>query len=130
MEGGNIDAAQEQAERIAFSLLQDGGQKIRMATIESPSRALKQGERNIASITSTLTTPVEWSGKLGKDPWGNPFHFRFLKNKLGAPVQIVVWSDGPSKKAKEPVVLMSSSSGVEELDFDKSDVVVTKISVR
>ncbi len=121
MEGGNIDKAKQEAERLALGLIQDGGVSLRLA-----SQNKTDTSRSIASVGKEIT----WSGNLGKDPWGQPFQYRFLKNKNGAPVQIVVWSSGPGKVNQAPRVSVSAVSGVEELQFDQTDVVLTKLSVR
>ncbi len=35
-------------------------------------------------------------GRIGRDPWGNAFHYDFLEDEAKSKVFISVWSDGPN----------------------------------
>ncbi len=41
-------------------------------------------------------------GEISKDPWGAPFNYFIVKNKMGSPTHIVVWSTGPDKEKNAP----------------------------
>jgi len=47
----------------------------------------------------------EWEGNLSTplDPWGNQYHFAFLKNSKNEPNRIAVWSDGPDHLSQTSV---------------------------
>lgn len=126
-EGEHIDQAKRETEKLAKDLVSSEGKTLRIA-----SSANFNSEKNSRSIASVgISSPEKsWEGNFGKDPWGKPYHFRFLKNKRGAPVQIVVWSDGPSQHPHVADIKLSYTNGVEEINFDRGDVVISKLSVR
>jgi hypothetical protein len=57
---------------------------------------------DLESIRSHLKSG-EWEGNIGRDPWGNPYHFSFLKNSKGATTHVAVWSDGPNHVSETSV---------------------------
>jgi hypothetical protein len=115
LEIGNIDKAQREARNLAFELIHnDKYQQLRVGSYH-----VQEQSREIASTPEN----TQWEGESGKDPWGNPYHFRFLRNEKGMPVQIVVWSRGPEKALSEPMAKASLVNGVEELKLSPDDVV-------
>lgn len=114
LESGNIEKAQKETHDLAFELLNSADNKaLRLA---SAPVSMAKGSRGIASVGDN-----SWSGSAKKDPWGNPYHFRFLRNSKGMPVELVVWSEGPDKKTP-PEVKVSSRDGAERVDFAPDDV--------
>lgn len=117
LEVGNIDKAQRDARTLAFELLHnDKYQNLRLASAVAPASSRSRG---IASVSATDSV---WTGEAGKDPWGNPYRFRFLRNDKGMPVEIVVWSHGPEKKHLSDVKVIQTN-GMERLQLDPDDVV-------
>ena len=116
LESGNIEKAQKEAHDLAFELLNSpDATALRLA---SAPVSMKKDTRNIASVDDNSA----WSGSAKKDPWGNPYHFRFLRNAKGMPVELVVWSEGPDKKTP-PQVRTSSLDGAERVELAPDDVV-------
>ncbi|MEO0337163.1 MAG: hypothetical protein AAF202_12265, partial [Pseudomonadota bacterium] len=37
-------------------------------------------------------------GIIGKDPWGQPFHYKFIADEKGKDELLMVWSAGPDGK--------------------------------
>lgn len=125
MEVGNIDRAQREARNLAFELLHDDKfQKLRLGSYKVQNS--NQG-RAIASVPKDDS----WSGELGKDPWGQPYKFRFLRNKEGMPVEIAVWSQGPDTKldSSKFEAKVSRVGDVEQIELHP-DFVVTQVPLR
>ncbi len=132
LESGNMEQAQKEALSLASRLLnsKDSASLLRIAS-DKPRLPEKSEGRAIASIgKSDVAKDIPWTGQSGKDPWGNPYHFRFMRNAKGMPVEIAVWSDGPDKADSVPDIKSSSINGVERLEFHKNDVVVSTLPVR
>lgn len=122
LQSGNIEKAQKETHQIAFDLL--NSQETGLLRIASTSsQKLGQG-RAVASVDRS-DVPSMWTGQAKQDPWGTPYHFRFLRNSKGMPVQLVVWSEGPDKKTSQPTVKVSSADGLEHMEFAADDVVAT-----
>lgn len=113
LQSGNIEKAQKETHDLAFELLNSADNSaLRLA---SHPISLGSSARGIASVDEQSA----WIGSSKKDPWGNPYHFRFLRNAQGMPVELVVWSEGPDKKSLPDV---RSQDGVEKADFASDDV--------
>ncbi len=127
----DIVKAKTETENLARRLVTGGRVMTAGSSINS-----KKG-RTIASVLpvsivspASLVSIDALAGSYGKDPWGQPYHFQFLKNKLGAPAQLAVWSDGPSKIHHTAELKLSDPNGVEDINFDKSGTVISKVSIR
>src|SRR5947209_3759882 len=88
----NVNIAKRDLNIISNSLLSPNT----LNTLANYDPVKKSSGRSIASIeSSALAAPVdikslqehlkkgEWEGDVGKDPWGNPYHFAYLKNSKG-----------------------------------------------
>jgi hypothetical protein len=65
----------------------------------------------------------EWEGDIGKDPWGHPYHFSFLKNSKGMTTHVAVWSDGPNNKNETSVHnLLPANQKSENIEFKGDDL--------
>jgi hypothetical protein len=105
----NIQVAQNQAFSLSQSLLSPKMLEIMAAR----SNGEEFGSRSIASVSSddskipnidmaSIKSHLkngEWEGDVGKDPWGTPYHFAFIRNAQGTPTHVAVWSDGPNHKS-------------------------------
>jgi hypothetical protein len=94
------------------------------------------GGRAIASVDDKSTTPAidlasiqkhlksgEWEGDVGKDPWGRPYHFSFIRNAAGMRTHVAVWSDGPNQINDSDVKSkLTSVEHPEALKFHGDDV--------
>lgn len=79
--------------------------------VESLAQQIRVEQFSPEPSPSNMRTPAEQdrtvtklsgSGRIGRDPWGNPFHYNIQKTQaLGkkAKAWIYVWSDGPSHEA-------------------------------
>lgn len=67
---------------------------------------LGQNGRSPASI-GTKSLELRETGTVGRDPWGEPYHYRFLSSEENQ-VKVLVWSAGPNQK-------------VDTLDLDDED---------
>ena len=45
-------------------------------------------------LASSAEKNISHEGIVGTDPWGNPYHYRVLKDIYGQPTHLVVWSWG------------------------------------
>jgi hypothetical protein len=94
----------------------------------------KQNSRNVASVEKTFTKPDpeslkshlkngEWEGDIGRDPWGHPYHFSFLRNSKGQATHVAVWSDGPNQKNETQVKAeMGNNPNPKMLEFKGDDL--------
>lgn len=73
---------------------------------ESPSRG-------IASEQNTSVQTVE-EGEIGRDPWGHPFFYKKLPDRL------VIWSKGPNNK-------LDSSMNQIETNFSENDDIIVVV---
>ena len=91
-------------EKAKVSLVQIGQAMI------SPPNLSTANNRSVASVDPHSTSTSvdfeairqhlqkgEWEGDIGKDPWGRPYHFSFLRNSSGMHTHVAVWSDGPNQ---------------------------------
>lgn len=53
-----------------------------------------------AKIRSVRLGP---EGIIGEDPWGKPFHYRFVENSMGEWTHLIVWSVGPDQRLSKSV---------------------------
>lgn len=69
------------------------------------SRRFASADNTNSSETGAVhpTLPTLFDGKIGKDPWGRPFHYRLLRTVDGQPLRIWVWSDGPNQRDDSPM---------------------------
>ncbi|NQZ00026.1 MAG: type II secretion system protein GspG [Bdellovibrionales bacterium] len=87
--------AQRSAENISAQLL-----SMRLKNLQFD---LVEKGRNVASQDSSeelKKTKVELGphGIIGKDPWGHPFHYKFVADEKGKSEVLMVWSAGPDGK--------------------------------
>tara|TARA_B100001248_G_scaffold262716_1_gene261423 strand:+ start:17769 stop:18239 length:471 start_codon:yes stop_codon:yes gene_type:complete len=59
-------------------------------------------------------------GIVGIDPWGNPYHYRVLKDVYGQPTHLVVWSWGSNAKEETQNIEFGASKG--EVRFQGDDL--------
>jgi hypothetical protein len=64
----------------------------------------------------------ELEGKVGQDPWGNPYDFAFLRNEKGATNRVAVWSEGPDHISQTSVQRQSvGSNKSDSVEFKADD---------
>lgn len=90
-----IQNPEQNVQAMAFGL----GQQLLAESIKMPAvNELGAQQRGIASIPSAAAVaPTE--GLRGTDPWGKPFHYKFIKNNSNVTVAVAVWSDGKDQKS-------------------------------
>lgn len=57
-----------------------------------------------------------------RDPWGQPYRAKFLKNPYGIPTHLVVWSPGPNGQQDTASVESSAKVGAMAVVFDGDDL--------
>lgn len=92
--------ARHKAEGMAHQLL-DGG--VKFIQVRRTKNRLERTQRGPASSghqpSHIANNPFGIQGEIGKDPWGNPYRYRFVENEQGQLVSVVVWSDGPNRSS-------------------------------
>ena len=74
-----------------------GKEEVALKEIQGLSQEILLGE-NSSSTKGRAPSSVEGGVQdpvMAKDPWGVPYQFHFVKNELGQPVYLVIWSAGP-----------------------------------
>jgi hypothetical protein len=102
LETGNIEKAQVDARKIASELLYSKDtEHLRLASGSAKPEASGRGVASVGLVAKN--DEANWAGSIGKDPWGNPYHFKFLRNENGMPVEVKVWSEGPEMQGTDTV---------------------------
>jgi hypothetical protein len=135
----NVQVARNQLGELGHTLMDP----VALNIVSMNSEPKSQNDRSVASIHEDNKIPSfdiedlknhvkknEWEGQIGKDPWGNPYHFAFLKNQNGVVSHVAVWSDGPNHTAETSVRdQMGQKPGVDsivanpmEIKFQGDDV--------
>ncbi len=81
--------------------------------ISSNQQETSQG-REIAS-----DEPINWEGIVGQDPWGQPYHYRTIRNAYGLPTHLIVWSKGPNAYQDTKVSVLNNT---KDLVFEGDDI--------
>jgi hypothetical protein len=134
LESGGIKKAQSDISEIGKNLLLPA---VSHESFLAATRPRITSKRGIASVDAdkshsqiseqTLLAMVKKqkdSGEEGLDPWGKPYQFLFVRNKLGAQTHIAVWSSGPDQKNETDVTaqLAQNAGGPISLSFQGDDV--------
>jgi hypothetical protein len=99
LNSGEIEVAQRDAEAIARTLVNPND----TSTFQFLTNAQAQQKRGIASVNpAKFHRDPKWTGEAGKDPWGRPYRYVFIRGASGAPTHVVVWSEGPNGKNEMP----------------------------
>lgn len=88
------------AENISLQLMNLSVSKFQQKT-EKNYRGLASlqgpdGEASRAGSDGTKSLGSE--GTIGRDPWGNPFRYKFVENGEGEWSYLIIWSSGPDSK--------------------------------
>jgi hypothetical protein len=85
------DQARRMAENISAQLM-----NLSPSQLKLQDSAVGAGSRGPASVGPTPGAhKLGPEGQIGVDPWGRPFHYRFVEDPKGAWSHLVVWSRGP-----------------------------------
>jgi hypothetical protein len=108
----SLDRAKNEAQSLGQTLLDPRN----IQTMVSGNSTTEKSGRSIASLPRAENLPKldvesmkahlkngEWEGNISTDPWGDPYHFAFLKNAKGIPAYVAVWSDGPDHVSQTSV---------------------------
>ncbi|HEX4923026.1 MAG TPA: hypothetical protein VFV50_03035 [Bdellovibrionales bacterium] len=57
-----------------------------------------------------------------RDPWGQPYKAKFLRNPYGIPTHLVIWSPGPNGHHDTASVESSAKVGAMAVVFDGDDL--------
>jgi hypothetical protein len=84
------------AEALAHQIASGG-----LAEIKNNAKPESSTNRGPASVEISAEASLLdlYEGELGKDPWGQPYHYKLVRSTAGRALRIVVWSDGADKKA-------------------------------
>jgi hypothetical protein len=97
LQSSNIEQAQFETKKWAGELLYSKDSSL----LRQVTAVDKAKNRNIASVVGKPA--VDCDGQVGKDPWGQPYQFKFVRNDQGMPIEIKVWSDGPDQAHTEVI---------------------------
>lgn len=86
--GAAHDLSVANAEAIELS------EKLTKELISQPSKNDKADSRMPASAHKSSTEKFE--GLVSKDPWGQAYSYKVLRDAYGLPTHILVWSKGPN----------------------------------
>jgi hypothetical protein len=71
--------------------------------------AAKLNSRRPASVEAKSVWPdLPLDGQLGKDPWGQPFHYHVQEAPISNLRRVYVWSSGPNRQLESVVFLPDS----------------------
>lgn len=112
----SMKADKSQALNVAERLSGELGREIREHKLGTDRT---QGRE----IASAPLNQISFEGLVGKDPWGNAYNYRVLKNALGHPKFLVVWSKGPNLKQDTSEFNFNAESGHVEFAGDDVGVV-------
>lgn len=67
---------------------------------------------------------VQLEGVVGRDPWGEPYSYKVLRNVYGQPTHVLVWSKGPNlvSDTNERVLVRGLDQSSSEVSFDGDDL--------
>jgi competence protein ComGC len=102
------EQAFKKAEEISNSLFEE---------VQIQVRSFEQSHE-VRSIASVSSRALSWEGVVGTDPWGNPFHYRVLKDIYGRPTHLVVWSVGSNSKQDTTEYQFDSDHGIVKFAGD------------
>lgn len=91
------ERAQAKAESLAHQM---ASAKLAVSEEMPDSAKIPSSNRGPASVSkdsATQSVLSQFEGKLGLDPWGQPFHYKLLRSAENKTLRIVVWSNGPDK---------------------------------
>ena len=89
----DVAKAKLDAQILASQLISGG---LHSLSKTSPKNRL-EAERALASASKKIDV-LGLQGKISHDPWGEPFHYRFVSSGKNAKTYVVVWSSGPNKR--------------------------------
>ncbi len=105
---------------IAKRQAQEWSQKITSVEKLSEDSKKDSSGRNLASDPAAASVGM---GSVGADPWGQPFNYQYVKNSIGQPVYVVVWSSGPNTRSEtENSKMAVSPEGFLSVNFEGDDV--------
>jgi hypothetical protein len=111
------ERAQFGAEALAHQIASGG-----MAEMKNDAQVETSTNRGPASVPSSSLNLYE--GELGKDPWGQPFHYKVVRSQDGRASRILVWSNGADQKTEnnfsDSDIALNLSSG--DIHFKGDDV--------
>lgn len=81
----------------------------------------KTSQRGPASVASTFAKGEErWEGFLDKDPWGQSYAYKVVRDVYGLPTHLIVWSRGPNGIQDTPDSALRISNN--EIRFSMDDL--------
>lgn len=86
--GAAHDLSVANAEAIELS------EKLTKELLSQPSKNDRASSRMPASAQNKGT--FRWEGLVAKDPWGQAYSFKVLRDAYGLPTHMLVWSKGPN----------------------------------
>lgn len=92
VESRNVVAAQQTIKLISENLTQE--------ILTNGKSSSDEKARNMASAEGLKQ--FAWEGVVEKDPWGQSYSYRMLRNAYGLPTHLVVWSKGPNGEQDTP----------------------------
>lgn len=110
-----VTAAQEKAEKISNQMLSGGLTQLGDTVQRDPS--------SVYSFQTNVIETIGEEGQIAKDPWGNPYQFKFIRGKNKEFKYLVVWSLGPNQKADtQPNQIVSTARFRGAGSFSGDDV--------
>lgn len=88
----------------------------RLAAISTQMRSAREPASEIPQI-HMLT-----DGEIGRDPWGNPYHYRVLEPNGDEAHKIFVWSSGPNGRSESNDKIVKGFGGESQSPFGGDDL--------
>jgi type II secretory pathway pseudopilin PulG len=95
MEAVNIETAHQVASQLANQLSQYKYSKTQEKSAQRGIASVSQSDMEAQEISFA---PGQLKGEGGKDPWGRPFQYEFVRDSKNETIQVAVWSNGPNGK--------------------------------
>ena len=106
IQSGNLNAAERNMKKLAFEIAQIGPRP----SLDPSSRApASQGAADEQILTQA-------------DPWGRPYHLKYLRNSYGIPTHLVIWSLGPNGSQDTHSIESNAKGGAQAVIFEGDDV--------
>ena len=114
-----MDRARFGAETLAHQIASGG-----LALGEPDAKNESPTQRGPAPVSQSEPGLGLYDGTLGKDPWGQPYHYKLIRGSDGRAARIFVWSDGADQKANTRLEDndIALSGPIEKVEFSGDDV--------
>ncbi|MBC85845.1 MAG: hypothetical protein CL677_01600 [Bdellovibrionaceae bacterium] len=112
----DLESAKIDMESLSAQLMAAGMKSL-------PGQGISRGLASVENSGNPIQWVQDWNqvgseGKIGKDPWGEPFHYLVVKESANKAKYIVIISGGPNKLMETPVEQLVGSKSSAKLSLD------------